>query len=126
MTVHQLLPPTTTPPPGAVRLDACAYVEPDVMFPDETLPNDHPDVAAAKAVCAGCPVRDACRADVLGRWEAYGVWGGLTFKEREAIRKQEARAAARRARQGHVVPAAASARPAESWGDQLDLLGVIA
>lgn len=40
---------------------------------------------AAKAVCAGCPVRRECRAHALAAREPYGVWGGLAEHEREAI-----------------------------------------
>ncbi len=39
---------------------------------------------AAKAICAGCPVRDACAAHALRVREPYGVWGGLSEDEREA------------------------------------------
>ena len=41
--------------------------------------------AAAKAVCASCPVLAQCRAHALEVREPYGVWGGLTEDEREAI-----------------------------------------
>jgi WhiB family redox-sensing transcriptional regulator len=40
--------------------------------------------AAAKAVCASCPVLLACRAHALSVREPYGVWGGLSEHEREA------------------------------------------
>lgn len=30
----------------------------------------------AKELCAGCPVRDVCLAEALGRGEPHGVWGG--------------------------------------------------
>jgi len=41
--------------------------------------------AAAKAVCATCPVLLECRAHALSAREPYGVWGGLTEDDREAI-----------------------------------------
>ena len=41
--------------------------------------------AAAKAVCATCPVLQQCRAHALAAREPYGVWGGLSEHEREAI-----------------------------------------
>jgi WhiB family redox-sensing transcriptional regulator len=40
--------------------------------------------AAAKAVCAGCRVRDDCRSHALAVKEPYGVWGGLSEDERDA------------------------------------------
>jgi WhiB family redox-sensing transcriptional regulator len=41
--------------------------------------------AAAKAICAGCPVIEQCRQHALAVREPYGVWGCLTEDEREAI-----------------------------------------
>ncbi len=39
--------------------------------------------AAAKALCARCPVRRECAAHALEMGEPYGVWGGFTEGERE-------------------------------------------
>lgn len=47
--------------------------------------------AAAKAICAGCPVIEQCRQHALAVREPYGVWGGLTEDEREAIYSGERR-----------------------------------
>ncbi|MGL5858011.1 MAG: WhiB family transcriptional regulator [Angustibacter sp.] len=38
---------------------------------------------AAKAICAGCPVIEECRAHALRVREPYGVWGGMTEEERQ-------------------------------------------
>jgi len=40
---------------------------------------------AAKAVCNTCPVLAQCRAHALAVREPYGIWGGLSEEEREAI-----------------------------------------
>lgn len=40
---------------------------------------------AAKKVCQHCPVLASCRQHALAVGEPYGVWGGLTPKERERI-----------------------------------------
>ena len=40
---------------------------------------------AALAICATCPVLAACRAYSLEAREPYGVWGGLTETERQAL-----------------------------------------
>lgn len=40
--------------------------------------------AAAKAVCAGCPVLQQCREHALAVREPYGVWGGLSEDDRQA------------------------------------------
>jgi WhiB family transcriptional regulator, redox-sensing transcriptional regulator len=39
----------------------------------------------AKAICATCPVIDQCRRWALTVREPYGVWGGLSVEEREAL-----------------------------------------
>ena len=39
---------------------------------------------AAKRVCARCPVRRPCLQFALAVREPYGVWGGMTQKERRA------------------------------------------
>jgi WhiB family transcriptional regulator, redox-sensing transcriptional regulator len=38
--------------------------------------------SAAKAICAQCPVRAACRAYAVQTGELYGIWGGMTEGER--------------------------------------------
>jgi WhiB family redox-sensing transcriptional regulator len=40
---------------------------------------------AAKVICARCRVREPCAAYALAYRERYGVWGGLSEDEREAI-----------------------------------------
>ena len=37
------------------------------------------DIARAKAICAACPLREACFEIALSRREPYGVWGGRLF-----------------------------------------------
>ncbi|SOR76592.1 Transcriptional regulator WhiB4 [Streptomyces chartreusis NRRL 3882] len=39
----------------------------------------------AKAVCTGCPVRTECLADALDNRVKFGVWGGMTARERRAL-----------------------------------------
>jgi WhiB family transcriptional regulator, redox-sensing transcriptional regulator len=39
----------------------------------------------AKAVCATCPVVQNCLRWALAAREPYGVWGGLSVEEREAL-----------------------------------------
>jgi WhiB family redox-sensing transcriptional regulator len=66
---------------------ACAGVDPEVFFPLDLTPGS-PGVVAAKRVCAGCPVRSECLADVMAgedparRW---GISGGTTPAERAAL-----------------------------------------
>lgn len=58
---------------------ACAEVGTEAFYP--TGPPDSIHANAAKAVCAQCPILDECRDHAL-RWEAFGIWGGMTQTER--------------------------------------------
>ena len=67
---------------GACRgSDAAVFFHPE----GERGPRKLAREAAAKAVCAECPVIAACAAHALATREPYGVWGGLSEDEREAI-----------------------------------------
>lgn len=68
---------------------ACVGLNPRLFFPAT---GANADVAAAKAVCAGCPVRRQCLDAHLG--EREGIWAGTTEPERRKIRMQRQRAAA--------------------------------
>lgn len=39
----------------------------------------------AKAVCSGCLVRTECLADALDNRIEFGIWGGMTERERRAL-----------------------------------------
>ncbi|MBP2475293.1 WhiB family redox-sensing transcriptional regulator [Crossiella equi] len=39
----------------------------------------------AKLVCMGCPVRTECLAEALDSRIEFGVWGGMTERERRAL-----------------------------------------
>ena len=49
--------------------------------------------AEAKQICSGCPVREKCLAAALsvGRDRDYGIWGGLSERERDTIRRRRRR-----------------------------------
>ena len=66
---------------------ACRTTDPETFFsPDaERGPRRRRREAAAKALCAVCPVRQACLDHALAVREPYGVWGGLNINEREMI-----------------------------------------
>lgn len=66
---------------------ACRATDPALWFhPEgERGPSRSARDAAAKAVCATCPVLAQCRAHALRVREPYGVWGGLSEDDREAV-----------------------------------------
>lgn len=66
---------------------ACAEADPNLFFhPDgERGPARRLRELSALAVCADCPVLEACRRHALRVREPYGVWGGTTERERELI-----------------------------------------
>lgn len=66
------------------RAAACRGVDPAVFYvvDPETDEIDVEAEAAAKAICAGCPVREACLEHAIAVREPHGVWGGVTARER--------------------------------------------
>ena len=52
---------------------ACRGLDVEAFYP---VTEDDADAAEAKAVCAVCPVRQACLEHALARREREGVWGG--------------------------------------------------
>jgi WhiB family redox-sensing transcriptional regulator len=64
-------------------LALCAQTDPEAFFPDKG-----ESTAAAKKVCAVCEVRAECLQDALDRHEMYGVWGGLSERERRVLARQ--------------------------------------
>lgn len=63
---------------------ACRDVDPDIFFtPDGEYGPRRRQERQAKAVCASCPVLRRCRAHACEVGEPYGIWGGLTERERE-------------------------------------------
>ncbi|MDA8269754.1 MAG: WhiB family transcriptional regulator [Actinomycetota bacterium] len=68
------------------RRTACAGAPVDLFFPDPTRP-DAQRLEQARAICADCPVREACLA--AGMAEEHGIWGGLTPRERRVLRRKQ-------------------------------------
>lgn len=78
-------------PPGSglcgwEPLAACRHHNPELFFP-EGRPSGRLAAAEneARQVCADCPVQRPCLAVALARPEEHGVWGGLTYSEREKL-----------------------------------------
>jgi WhiB family transcriptional regulator, redox-sensing transcriptional regulator len=83
----------TTYDPNDWRKDAaCRKLDTAVFFPEDDL-----GAAKAKAICAACPVREACLDFALITRQDDGVWGGLDENERRRVRRRRQEAARRRA-----------------------------
>ncbi len=70
----------------------CLGVDPDLFFPERGA-----STKEAKAVCKGCVVREDCLEYALANGEKFGIWGGLSERERRRIRRQRALARAAQA-----------------------------
>jgi WhiB family transcriptional regulator, redox-sensing transcriptional regulator len=71
---------------------ACRSIDPDLFFPIGTTGTALDHIAAAKAVCAACPVKAECLDFALETNQDSGVWGGASEEERRQIRRARARA----------------------------------
>ena len=67
----------------------CMGVDPDLFFPERGA-----STREAKEVCRGCVVREDCLEYALANGEKFGIWGGMSERERRRLRR--ARALARR------------------------------
>lgn len=79
--------PDRAPEQGVRWLDGwpargrCAGSDPDALFVQGK------EQRSAKIVCKGCPVVAECLADALDNRTEFGVWGGMTERERRALLK---------------------------------------
>jgi WhiB family transcriptional regulator, redox-sensing transcriptional regulator len=63
---------------------ACAQVDPDLFFPAHASSGVN---RLAKRICAGCPVRGECAEYAVKHDEGFGVWGGMTERERRRLKR---------------------------------------
>ena len=68
----------------------CSQTDPEAFFPEKG-----GSTREAKKICVGCEVRAECLSYALANDERFGIWGGLSERERRRLRRQ--RALARRA-----------------------------
>lgn len=78
--------------PGAVEPDAtlawqtdslCAQTDPEAFFPEKG-----GSTRDAKKICTSCEVRAQCLDYALANDERFGIWGGLSERERRKLRKR--------------------------------------
>ncbi|HYN30043.1 MAG TPA: WhiB family transcriptional regulator [Dermatophilaceae bacterium] len=77
------LAPTTAPAPAWITdwpsQGACTGSDPDALFVQGKAQR------TAKLICKACPVVAECLADALDNRTEFGVWGGMTERERRAL-----------------------------------------
>jgi WhiB family redox-sensing transcriptional regulator len=60
----------------------CAQTDPEAFFPEKG-----GSTREAKRVCLGCDVRSECLDYALAHDERFGIWGGLSERERRRLKK---------------------------------------
>jgi WhiB family redox-sensing transcriptional regulator len=61
----------------------CAQTDPEAFFPDKG-----GSTREAKRICQGCWVRGECLEYALAHDERFGIWGGLSERERRKLKKR--------------------------------------
>lgn len=61
----------------------CAQTDPEAFFPEKG-----GSTREAKRVCTSCEVRAECLEYALENDERFGIWGGLSERERRKLKKR--------------------------------------
>jgi WhiB family transcriptional regulator, redox-sensing transcriptional regulator len=61
----------------------CAETDPEAFFPEKG-----GSTREAKKVCLGCDVRAECLEYALEHDERFGIWGGLSERERRRLKRR--------------------------------------
>nr|WP_055122142.1 WhiB family transcriptional regulator [Corynebacterium oculi] len=61
----------------------CAQTDPEAFFPEKG-----GSTREAKRICRACGVRDECLEYALENDERFGIWGGLSDRERRRLRRE--------------------------------------
>jgi WhiB family redox-sensing transcriptional regulator len=61
----------------------CAQTDPEAFFPEKG-----GSTREAKRVCLSCDVRNDCLEYALANDERFGIWGGLSERERRRLKKR--------------------------------------
>ena len=68
--------------PGWQERALCAQTDPEAFFPEKG-----GSTREAKRICSGCEVRAECLEYALANDERFGIWGGLSERERRRLRR---------------------------------------
>jgi len=61
----------------------CAQTDPEAFFPEKG-----GSTREAKRVCGRCDVRGECLSYALAHDERFGIWGGLSERERRRLKRR--------------------------------------
>ena len=61
----------------------CAETDPEAFFPEKG-----GSTREAKKICASCDVRSECLDYALAHDERFGIWGGLSERERRRLKRR--------------------------------------
>ena len=89
---RELIDALAIEPLGWQDYASCRNTNSDLFFPDRGA-----STRVAKQICAACQVRVDCLEYAVTRGEKFGIWGGLSERERRKIRKQRVLEALERA-----------------------------
>ena len=97
--VHLLFPARVPMPPAVLGFELaytdqdaelswqeralCAQTDPEAFFPEKG-----GSTRDAKKICLSCEVRAECLEYALAHDERFGIWGGLSERERRRLKKQ--------------------------------------
>ena len=73
-------------PPAWQAHTACTPDDTDLFYPDSA--ESPAAYAAAREICAACPVRTDCLEWAMELGDPHGMWGGLTGRERQRLAQQ--------------------------------------
>ena len=77
------LPGTDGEDQGWQERALCAETDPEAFFPEKG-----GSTREAKKICTGCEVRAECLEYALANDERFGIWGGLSERERRRLRRR--------------------------------------
>lgn len=63
----------------------CLDADPEAFFPEKG-----GSTREAKRICGVCPVRNECLEHALAHEERFGIWGGLSERERRRAKRLSA------------------------------------
>jgi WhiB family transcriptional regulator, redox-sensing transcriptional regulator len=112
---HRTLPAPTRFAARWRELAACRGTDLEVFFPERG-----ESAGPARQICARCPVRQPCLDYAITNRITHGIWGGLTERERRALRSGWVRAS-RRERDRAILAAEAAGYTAAAIGRSFGL-----